>query len=102
MVACFRERHSHTSCTLHQPVVCPGLRVQQVQVAIPPTTHKHNEQAFLESQACDPALVERVLEVLEGIGFKDELAAGPGARPLSIETQVVQDADRWGTEATSV
>lgn len=52
-------------------------------------------QEFLQSRGASAELMDQVVSIISCVGFKDELANGAG-RQLSIEAQVVQDADRWG------
>lgn len=45
----------------------------------------------------EAAVQARVLRIIAGVGFKDELAAGDSPQQsIALETAVVQDADRWG------
>eukprot|EP00983_Pelagomonas_calceolata_P131417 1161774-Pelagomonas_calceolata.AAC.3 len=52
-----------------------------------------DQQAFLTEQGAPGDLVERVLSIIESVGFKDELGKQAG-HTLSPEQACVQDADR--------
>jgi hypothetical protein len=49
--------------------------------------------AFLSSAQQPEQLIQQVIDIVDCVGFKDEL--GARQRTLSIEAAVVQDADRW-------
>ena len=62
----------------------------------PSLTVQCGVQAWLCAQGVEAAVAGRVLRIIAGVGFKEELASGgPGALAVSLETAVVQDADRW-------
>lgn len=56
---------------------------------------KKHARAILEQLAYPADKTERVITVIESVGFKDEINADPyQASHLSLEARIVQDADR--------
>ncbi|KAL3159870.1 hypothetical protein ABBQ38_010270 [Trebouxia sp. C0009 RCD-2024] len=51
-------------------------------------------QAFLQQCSCPPDKQEAVLNVIKGVGFKDELGSDNSRLALTPELAAVQDADR--------
>lgn len=51
-------------------------------------------RTFLSSQQQPEPFIERVIQVVNSVGFKDELGAAGQPHTLSTEAAVVQDADR--------
>ncbi|GFR45468.1 hypothetical protein Agub_g6867 [Astrephomene gubernaculifera] len=54
-------------------------------------------QGFLTAHDVDSDTIDRVLDIISRVGFKEELGAGGaggGAPGLSLEAAIVQDADR--------
>ncbi|KAK9803661.1 hypothetical protein WJX72_009151 [[Myrmecia] bisecta] len=56
------------------------------------TAGKDAVQEFLDAQGVEADLAQQILQIIAGVGFKDELARAP--RQVSPELAVVQDADR--------
>jgi hypothetical protein len=56
-------------------------------------TELHGPQKLLLEVGASSELSSRVIDIIQSVGFKDELA-NPGSTPFSREGAIVQDADR--------
>lgn len=85
------------TCLAHHQGVCGAGPFSSLTPTRASLSQFPSLQAFLEGQGCSSELIHEVLTTISSIGFKEQLPSSQGQqRPqMSVEAQVLQDADRW-------
>ena len=80
--------------TARKLYLCSRLWPREAQPELASNTLLPWMQTFLETQQYPAEKAAEVLQILAGVGFKEELGTAPTGSAISPVLAVVQDADR--------